>query len=257
VRVRQDSQRYSRAVLRSQHWMKMGQQYHAWWAQGAKREALDSQLPHHFARYKWDYCDFKKVVAHIMTLSTPNAIRRSNPLASSSGLNWKGPEKELFSVKSQMILIGRCQTQNWPGICAALFGSFGRGVVTTQRFQKNDLIMDYHGKIVENIKYAEYEKEVGPDAMNYVMDVMQGTNKRLIDASEEICPDHPTNFCLPRLANHVTQKDQNNLANLKPVEVVLHDKTHVVVLRARFDIEPFVQLRYDYGDENARNAFTE
>ena len=130
------------------------------------------------------------------------------------------------------------------------------GLVSLQKFAKDDLICDYHGKIVYK-NAADYEAEVGADAMTYVMEVKQGTNKHLIDASAEICPEHPTNYCLPRLANHVMQRTKSFSTNLKSIEVPLYDSPSIVVFRARRNIEPFEQLRYDYNDKKAREVLTD
>jgi hypothetical protein len=125
VRTRQDAQRYARAVNRAHHWIK--REGYSWKRQGSKCDQLETILPQHFTRNKWDDGDFKKVVSHIVTLQKSNAIRRYNPLARSSGLNWRGPEKIRFSWEDQQTLKDRCKTQDWPGICSANLAVLGRG----------------------------------------------------------------------------------------------------------------------------------
>ena len=77
--------------------------------------------------------------------------------------------------------------------------------------------------------------------------------KRFIDASSEVCVEHPTNRC------HSTLNSKKNLdANMKIIEVVLNTfdpPKRLAVFKARTNIEPFEQLRYDYGDKVARNMF--
>ena len=66
-----------------------------------------------------------------------------------------------------------------------------------------------------------------------------------------------------RLANHATQRRNNadnGEANMKSASILL-DHTdpplRVGVMKARRQIEPFEQLRFDYGDKTAQELFTE
>ena len=94
------------------------------------------------------------------------------------------------------------------------------------------------------------------------MDVA-GLPKRIIHASSEICVDHPQNLYMGCLANHATQRRNdadNREANMKSTSILL-DRTEppmrVAVMKARRQIEPFEQLRFDYGDRTAQELFTE
>ena len=59
---------------------------------------------------------------------------------------------------------------------------------------------------------------------------------------------------LGRLANHATQK--NNETNMKMVEIVIFSLgERIVILKARRDIVPFEQLRFDYGEKVAQALF--
>ena len=44
--------------------------------------------------------------------------------------------------------MSRCNTQKWVGICdVKIDQSKGRGVIATHHIKKDDIIMDYHGKV--------------------------------------------------------------------------------------------------------------
>ncbi len=126
VRNRQDSQRYYRTVIRAQHFLNK-QEGQLWLVQGAKQDQLEVLLRQHFTRNKWVIGDLKKTVSQILSLVNSSVIRRSSPLPNSSGLNWRGPEKERLSLTNQQILRARCNSQDWPGICYTTFPVFGRG----------------------------------------------------------------------------------------------------------------------------------
>ena len=66
-----------------------------------------------------------------------------------------------------------------------------------------------------------------------------------------------------RLANHASQRKNNadnRDSNMKSTSILL-DQTdppmRVAVMKARRQIEPFEQLRFDYGDRTAQELFTE
>ena len=112
--------------------------------------------------------------------------------------------------------------------------------------------MNYHGKVVTNINADHYCLQPGV-LSQYVLQIA-GPPRRLIDSSNEECPLHKWNVCLCRLANHATQRKKD--ANMKMVEVVLSSiGEKIVILKARRDIAPFEQQRFDYGDKVAQALF--
>ena len=130
--------------------------------------------------------------------------------------------------------------------------SFLLGLIALQLFKKDDVLVDYHGKVVININ-ADYNW-LQPGVLSEYVLQNAGPLRRLIDASNEECPLHNWNVCLGRLANHATQK--KNEANMKMVEVV-HSSIveRIVILKARRDIAPFEQLRFDCGDKVSQALF--
>ena len=115
--------------------------------------------------------------------------------------------------------------------------------------------MDYHGVAVTDKTYQDLIRNRSVPT-EFVLEIGAGN---FIDASSEVCVEHPTNRCLGRLANHSTLNSKKNLdAKMKIIEVVLNAfdlPKRLAVFKARRNIEPFEQVRYDYGDKVARNMF--
>lgn len=134
-----------------------------------------------------------------------------------------------------------------------------------QPFQKDDIVLDYHGKVVMGYRSVQQYADAEPNVeWEYCFEVP--SPKRIIDASSTVCPieNHKGMRCLGRLVNHVTQRTRFVEANLKPVQVQLpyldqgkDQGTKYLVFKARRTINPFEQLRYDYNDKVAQTMFTE
>ena len=130
--------------------------------------------------------------------------------------------------------------------------SFLLGLIASQPFKKDDVLVDYHGKVVTNINADQYCLQ--PGVLNEYVLQIAGPPGRLTDASNEECLLNKWNAYLGRLAYHATQK--KNEANMKMVEVVLSSiSAKIVILKARRDIATFEKLRYDHGDKVAQALF--
>lgn len=133
------------------------------------------------------------------------------------------------------------------------------GIFALQGFKKGDVICDYHGKEVRDMPIREYVNQPGVDS-NFCIEVQMGANKRIIDASSEVCTVHPYLRCLGRLANHATIGQPE--CNAKLVEIYYkQDQVHTApissaILIANRNIEPLEEIRWDYLDENARAMFS-
>ena len=108
------------------------------------------------------------------------------------------------------------------------------------------MLVDYHGDA------NQYCLQPGV-LSEYVLQIA-GPPRRLIDASNEERPLRKWNVFLGRLVNQATHK--KNEANMKMVEFVFSSiGEKIVILKARRDISPFEQLRFDYGDKVAQALF--
>lgn len=149
-------------------------------------------------------------------------------------------------------LVDRMLTQQWVGICDVKFERYGRGVITLQRIQKDDIICDYHGDIIKDCNFTDFLETT--DDISYCLEVPTGPYKRIINAHKEICEAHPNVRCLGRLVNHAL--DRRVTSNIKPVDIGIfsYNGERAILLKARRIIEPFEQLRFDYKDKNARKT---
>ena len=176
-------------------------------------------------------------------LQTPTVSLRSQALML--------PSREDQHEQFKKILTKTCKDQTWPFICDVNIKGLGRGVITTDFIDKDQILADYHGKVVKGITATEYMAD-HPECSEYLFQISQ---KHLIDASNELCPvvDHMKNRCMARLINHNSPRH----TNVKPVIVNLSASKSVLLMVAKHDIPPFEELRYDYGDQEARKMFSE
>lgn len=180
--------------------------------------------------------------------------RQTNPLKETTLVRFKAFEE--FGDMQQHLLHHRCATQEWVGVTDAKFEKYGRGLVSLQRIRKDDVIVDYHGLVVEGKTLDDHLKEHPYVNTEFCLEITQ-LPKRIIDASAETCVVHPGIRCLGRLANHALAK-KGSAANMVLADILLDalpDHPRVVVLQARLNIEPFEQLRFDYTDKVARALF--
>jgi hypothetical protein len=193
------------------------------------------------------------VCDEVRVLQKAGTTRQLNPLKNSTGIRYKAYEP--FNQEQHMELLHRCQTQQWVGVCDAKFAKYGRALVSLQRMKKHDIIVDYHGLVVEGMSLDDYSEANPQVSVEYCV-VVEHKPKRIIDATSETCINHPRLRCLGRLANHAHHK--RGAANMVMTDVLLDmmsGQPRVVVLQARLDIEPFEQLRFDYNDRVARALF--
>ena len=177
----------------------------------------------------------------------------STPKRKNSGIQkimYKGMAGNM-DYEDQSLLIERARTQSWPGVTQAVFANFGRGLVATREFVKNEVVIDYHGQIFTKKTMEEVSATEGVKR-EYCLEV-KGPGRRIINATAEVCPVHPENRCMGRLANHSVAE-----ANMKSTDIQLFadPNQRVVVLRAIKPIKPFEQIRFDYEDPVARSEFS-
>ena len=157
-----------------------------------------------------------------------------------------------MDYEDQSLLIERARTQSWPGVTQTVFADFGRGLVATREFVKNEVVIDYHGQVFTKKTMEEVSATEGVKR-EYCLEV-KGPGRRIINATAEVCPVQPENRCMGRLANHSVVE-----ANMKSTDIQLFAEPNqrVVVLRAIKPIKLFEHLRFDYEDPVARSEFSE
>ena len=146
---------------------------------------------------------FLQVCDEVRRLRKEATKRHLNPMKDSTGIRYR--DHEPMEEDQQIELLHRCETQQWVGVADVKFRSvYGRGLVSLQALKKDDIIVDYHGKVVYGQSGDDYVNLPGV-AAEYCMVIAQN-EKRIIDATLEHCELHPGNRCLGRLANHGSRK---------------------------------------------------
>jgi hypothetical protein len=114
----------------------------------------------------------------------------------------------------------------------------------------------------------EYLRE-NPDVDGTYCVEVKGQNRRIIDASNEVCNLHGQKRCLGRLANHagmVTRSGSRRRVsecNMKLVDLQFNRQfvpsapTSVAMFIAIRNIKPLEDLRFDYADPAAQEMFSQ
>lgn len=149
----------------------------------------------------------------------------------------------------------KCMLQQWGDVevneeCP---GGRGRGIVATRFFHKNNIIVDYHARVISK---EEKNGILEDNRSNYLF---CGPSGLYWDGSSESCICHPQSRLLGRLANFA--KKDTLECNVKPqlFEYKLTSKStrvfHTIIIVAIRDIAPMEELRYDYGDRVCLELF--
>ena len=119
----------------------------------------------------------------------------------------------------------------------------GRGIITTKKYAKHDFICEYAGELI-NIKEtrkSEAECEKTPEAGAYMYFFSYKSRKYCVDATKQT-----TRYgCL---LNH--SKINNNTCTKV---YLINDVPHLIFV-ATEEIEPGMELLYDYGDHRKKSV---
>lgn len=256
----QDSQRYRRQTLRAVAFIRHLDEKRTPSNQPRDHKILKAQLEAFYNKNSWKTNeDLAKVYKHVIDMTSTDAgLRRRKYITKTTGLKFLCSLGEKYTNEVVFKLFDRCSTQQWPGIVSVKFSTMGRGVVSTQHISKDDIVADYCGVEISGKTGEEYFKETG--RKEYVFTI---SRKKHIDATDDHCEMHEGFQCLGRLLNHKTMVgDPARTVNITPRVISFNasspfgEKEKLFFVASR-DIEPFEQLRYDYGDVTARDLFTE
>lgn len=259
VRMRYHGLRHSRANIRAETYTRLQPSV------PAEQLLTHSNLERFLDRVvKWNDVKDKTNIMKAVSVLIDEKCSRFLRKIDNRHLAWN----EKKPIELQIEIKERCEKQSWPGVFDSDFEGMGRGVIATEAFKKNEIVLDYHGVIVETRQNAfDYcDADPAKRILEYIVEVA-GPNKRLVDASSEQCPVHGEGTrCLGRLCNHaqatLTNGKYNYQCNLKLMEVNLDLLTEsdkctstVFLLIAKHDIPAMSQLRWDYLDKEARRQY--
>ena len=103
------------------------------------------------------------------------------------------PAQHEQSESFKKSLAKRCKSQHSPAICDVQVKGLGRGVITTAKIDKGENLADYHGEEIKGMRLNEF-LDIPSNQTEYLFQLGQ---KHLIDASSEVCNEHPNNMFLP------------------------------------------------------------
>ena len=90
-----------------------------------------------------------QVTKVITSLNLEANTRRERPLSDSTGIRYLDNIDVPMDYYTQVEVLHRCQGQAWGSVfCQADFETKGRGLVALQRIRQNDIVVDYHGKVI-------------------------------------------------------------------------------------------------------------
>ncbi|XP_056310459.1 uncharacterized protein si:dkey-23a23.2 isoform X2 [Danio aesculapii] len=155
---------------------------------------------------------------------------------------WKPPPK--VTIETDEFIIKSVSEQSWSGLTLKDFGPVrGQGVVATKRFSKDDIVCDYHGKVISGASGRQIREHIRDEA-GYLFFFKAGQRDLCIDARTFPCECHPDKVMFGRKINH-----SSKTANLELVHCVMkiHGKdTDVVLFKALHDIDVNTDLKFDY-----------
>ena len=179
----------------------------------------------------------------------------------------------------QSAILAMTKSQLWPDlqiveeIIDRNGTAIGRGVVTTAFISASSVICDYHQTAARSWTKKEANAEIAKDIDNnensnlgnYVIFAKFGPE--VYNATREYCDCHPDIRTFGRLFNWASTSDELNRCNAAINHYTLYDidgprgsngpKYKGAMLCATRDIQPFEELRWDYGDKVCRKYFTD
>ncbi|XP_056121573.1 uncharacterized protein LOC130099791 [Rhinichthys klamathensis goyatoka] len=224
----------------------------------SKMQRVESGFPDDHVFYdKWrmtQYAQREEYLLSHFTVRKPSVAKVARLIAQEG---WKAncpkPEdiERLWTPPSKAAgeddkFILRCVSeQTWPDLAIKDFGGKkGLGVVATQTFSKNDIVCDYHGRVIPAAQGRVMVQGQHNEA-RYMYFFKVGQRELCIDAQTFPCECHPATETVGRKIDHSTKAP-----NLKPFHCRLHvdgEDKYVILFRALQDISVGVELRFDYG----------
>ena len=108
-----------------------------------------SDTPHNYLHENPQYVCLQ-VTTTVENLRNEANTRRESPLADSTCLRYTEDVDAPMSFGTQFEIARRCKQQDWGSVfCRVDYGEDkGRGLVALQRISKDDIVVDYHGKVI-------------------------------------------------------------------------------------------------------------
>lgn len=155
------------------------------------------------------------------------------------------PCQEPSPVANHPLLIASVVHQKWKGLAIKHFEGKGKGVIATMKFQKNQVVCDYHGEEVsEQERERRLETLTGEPSYLFFFKG-KGGEPLCFDAQKSPCDCHPDKETFGRRMNHSRRR-----SNVQPRRVSLdcpEGPRECVLFCALRDIAVSEKLLWDYG----------
>ncbi|KAG2468804.1 KMT5A methyltransferase, partial [Polypterus senegalus] len=180
----------------------------------------------------------KRISQQVWTTNIPSATKIHDM--------WK-PEGSMEDIPQDKYIQRYVSSQKWKGlaVCDNIPGK-GRGVYTSRRFQKGEVVCDYHGRNISRKEGKIKMKDVEAGEMGYLYFCKNSRQEAFcIDAQTSPCPCHLDLETFGRLINHSSKR-----ANLQPHCFTIdtgEGPRDVVLFIANKDIGANKELLFDYG----------
>ncbi|XP_041111404.1 uncharacterized protein LOC121318606 [Polyodon spathula] len=138
------------------------------------------------------------------------------------------------------------KSQKWKGLLITDGGDKGRRVVTTRKFQKGEVVCDYHGTTITAAEGKELMKSVSEEEMGYFFFFRDSQGKKLCMHAQTVpCHCHPDRDTFGRQINH-SRKRKNLYPEVHEMDLG-EIKEYVILLIALKDLDVNTELLLDYG----------
>ncbi|MBN3318784.1 KMT5A methyltransferase, partial [Atractosteus spatula] len=135
--------------------------------------------------------------------------------------------------------------QSWKGLHIVVDPVKGKKVVTSRRFQKGEVVCDFHGEVITKTAAEALMEQMPEGGMRYLFFFDGPVQKMCIDARGEHCTCHPDKETIGRQIHFSKKKD-----NIRPVleTFIINEQPILTILfLAKRDIAEREELLFDFS----------
>ncbi|XP_069042328.1 uncharacterized protein [Lepisosteus oculatus] len=165
----------------------------------------------------------------------------NTPKASEVLEKWKPNTGAQPNVRQIKKLVKR---QTWRGLTITDDPVKGKKVVTSRRFQKAEVVCDYHGEVITKTTAEVLMAHMAEGKMRRLFFFDGPAQKMCIDACEEHCACHPDKETIGRWINSSKKKD--NIRAVRESFIINGQPVMRILFIAKRDIAEGEELLFDY-----------
>ncbi len=155
--------------------------------------------------------------------------------------DWK-PPRSIQALTDSKLIRQMSRKQCWKGLQMMDREGKGLRVVTSRPFACEEVICDFHGRLISRDEGLEIHQNYEARAGHLFFFTNKYGQVKCLDAHKEHCDCHPNKTTFGRQLKHSAKR-----ANLSPTLHFVEDEL-VILFMATRDIQTGEEIRYDYGD---------